>query len=586
MRHKKFLCAVLAISLAIIFCRKKHAPVVDDSWWKTAVVYQIYPRSFYDADGDGIGDIQGVIQKLHYLREIGIDAIWLNPIFKSPQVDFGYDVSDYYQVDPLYGSNDDLDVLFLEAQRAGIKVILDFVPNHTCNQHDWFLKSVQRIEPFTDFYIWHTGKHNPNGSRPEPPNNWQSSFYGSAWEWNDHRQEYYLHQYAVGQPDLNYRNPKVVEAFDELLRFWMLKGASGFRIDAVNRMFEDRHFRDEPINDPADPLSYRYTHHIFTRDQPETYEVIAHWRKVLDEFTKKNGREEIIMLTEAYSNLTSIIRYYQSEDGSQQRAQLPINFSLMQTLHRNSTAYDIKRLVDEWIMQMPPGKVANWVLGSHDKSRIASRFGRERVEAMALLTLGLPGVAFLYYGDEIGMEDYRDISYEDTVDPKGRNQGPEKYKQMSRDPVRTPFQWDDGKNGGFSSAAKTWLPVHPSYEALNLRNQKPLNDSIFNFYANFLRIRQDQIFKEGKLISKAFSKQVFVYVRYLSKPGELSTTPYRAVIINLSAGSYIVDLGELLHIEGYAKVLLVRKKSNLFVGDTTDPRHLPVEPYGAIVVGN
>ncbi|XP_058816116.1 maltase 1-like [Topomyia yanbarensis] len=587
MRHKNRLCCVLfVLAVVIIFCPRKDVSDVQSSWWETAVVYQIYPRSFYDADGDGVGDLRGVIRKLHYLRELGVDAIWLNPVFKSPQVDFGYDVSDYYRVDPLFGSNDDLVTLFVEAGKVGIRVILDFVPNHTSAQHEWFVKSEKRVEPFTDFYVWHAGKANPNGGRPLPPNNWQSSFYGSAWEWSDRRKEYYLHQYAAGQPDLNYRHPKVVEAFDELLRFWMRKGASGFRVDAVNRMFEDQYFRNEPVNDPRDPLSYRYTHHIYTRDQPETYEVIARWRNVLDEYVKNNGREEVIMFTEAYSNLTSTMKYYQSRDGTQQRAQLPINFSLTQKLNQNSTAYDIKRLIDEWMAKMPAGKVANWVLGNHDKPRIASRFGWERVESMAALTLGLPGVAFIYYGDEIGMGDYRDISYEDTVDPKGRNVGPEKYKQISRDPARTPFQWDDSKNGGFSPASKTWLPVHPNYREINLHNQMTSDDSTFKFYLNFLHLRKDKIFKKGKLISKAFNENVFVYVRYIPRLEGSATALYRAVLINLSADPFNVDLGKLLQTENYADVKLAGKNSKFTIGDTVDPRHIAIGPYEAMVVGN
>uniref|UniRef100_A0A182NKC5 alpha-glucosidase n=1 Tax=Anopheles dirus TaxID=7168 RepID=A0A182NKC5_9DIPT len=486
----------------------------DTEWWKTVVLYQIYPRSFYDTDGNGVGDIRGVTAKLPYLKDTGIDATWLSPIFKSPQRDFGYDVSDFLEVDPLFGTNDDLEELFAEARKLGLKIVLDFVPNHTSNEHWWFKQSELGVEPYRDYYVWHPGR--PGGqTRPDVPNNWNSVFYGSAWEWSEIRQEYYLHQFEVGQPDLNYRNGKVIEEFDSILRFWMERGASGFRVDAVNHMFEDALFRDEPINDPSDPLSYGYTHHIYTNNLLETYDVIGHWRKVIDDFVEQNGSDTIIMLTEAYTSMDMLHRFYQSDDGSEQRAHFPFNFVLLGELNGASSARDFKYVIDRWLENLPRGKVTNWVLGNHDQPRVASRYGPERVDAMNMLLMTLPGVAVTYNGEEIGMVDYRDMSWEDSLDPQGCNVGPDEYRWKSRDPQRTPFQWDDTFNAGFSTANKTWLPVYPYYRATNLRKQMDSERSHYRVYAEAVKLRHHRVFREGLFRSKALTEHVFSFVRYL-----------------------------------------------------------------------
>uniref|UniRef100_A0A182MUP2 alpha-glucosidase n=1 Tax=Anopheles culicifacies TaxID=139723 RepID=A0A182MUP2_9DIPT len=572
------------VSLALVLFSTVHAQqTTDKEWWETALFYQIYPRSFYDTNADGVGDVRGVTAKLQYLKDTGVDATWLSPIFSSPQEDFGYDVSDFKQVDPLFGTNADLEQLFAEANKLGLKIVLDFVPNHTSNKHQWFIDSEKGIAPYRDYYVWHPGKM-VNGQRV-PPNNWQSVFYGSAWEWSDLRGEYYLHQFAKGQPDLNYRNPAVVAEFDEVLRYWMQRGAAGFRVDAINHMFEHPDLIDEPINNPSDPNDYGYTHHIYTKDLPETYEVIAHWRTVLDDFARQQGGDAIIMMTEAYANLTMTLRYYESDDGQQQRAHFPFNFVMIEELNADSNAADFKRVIDRWLGNVPRGKTTNWVLGNHDKPRVASRYGVERIDGMQLMVLTLPGVAVTYNGDEIGMIDHRDISYEDTVDPQGCNRGPNDYKYASRDPQRIPFQWDDTYNAGFSKAPRTWLPVHPYYRQTNLLKQQEADYSHYKFYLDAVAMRKHRIFTHGHFKSRSYDDGVFAFVRYLRENEDPMDDPYRVVLINFWDQHIIIDVNYLYQIRNETQVYLVGTDSRHKVGHVLDATQVRLGPWDSIVLG-
>ncbi|XP_041776082.1 maltase 2-like [Anopheles merus] len=563
--------------------RAQEAQPADKEWWETALFYQIYPRSFYDTNDDGVGDVRGVTAKLQYLKDTGIDATWLSPIFSSPQEDFGYDVSDFKQVDPLFGTNADLEQLFAEANKLGLKIVLDFVPNHTSNKHQWFIDSEKGIAPYKDYYVWRPAR-NVNGQRM-PPNNWQSVFYGSAWEWSELRGEYYLHQFAKGQPDLNYRNPDVVAEFDDVLRYWMERGAAGFRVDAINHMFEHPDFIDEPINNPEDPNSYGYTHHIYTKDLPETYDVIAHWRTVLDDFARQQGSDAIIMMTEAYANLTMTLRFYESDDGKQQRAHFPFNFVMIEELGENSNARDFKRVIDRWLGNVPRGKTTNWVLGNHDKPRVASRYGVERIDGMQLMLLTLPGVAVTYNGDEIGMIDHRDISYEDTLDPQGCNLGPEGYRWASRDPQRVPFQWDDTYNAGFSRAPRTWLPVHPYYRQTNLLKQQEAEYSHYKFYLDAVAMRKDRVFTHGEFKSHAFGDGVFAFVRYLRENEDRMDDPYRVVLINFYGERTTIDVNDLYEIHNQTQVYLVGTESRHKVGHLLTAKEVTLGPWDSIVLG-
>ncbi|XP_037961163.1 maltase 2-like isoform X2 [Teleopsis dalmanni] len=532
-------------------------PATD--WWQHAVFYQIYPRSFSDSDGDGIGDLRGIIQRLPYLAETGITAAWLSPIFQSPMVDFGYDISDFKAIHSEYGTMQDFEDLIAEANRLDIKIILDFVPNHSSDQCEWFKKSAERIEGFEDFYVWADGEISEDGERV-PPNNWQSVFYGSAWTWHETRQQYYLHQFTVQQPDLNFRNEAVLKAIDDVMYFWLDKGVSGFRVDAVNHLFEVPELSDEPLSGKtSDKNSYEYTKHIYTKDLPEVNEMVQHWRLLLDDYSAKHGGSARIMMTEAYADLKKLMDYYENEKGVK-GSHIPFNFLFITDLNADSDARDFVYNIQKWLTYMPRKHAANWVMGNHDNPRVASRFGPQLVDALNMLLMTLPGVAVTYNGEEIGMQDYRDISWEDTVDPPARNVGPLKYQKVSRDPVRTPFQWNADKNAGFSSAAKTWLPVHPNYKQLNLEAQKLADKSHYKLYKMLLELRKSPVLREGRLHAEVLNRAVFAFKR------ELKGQPTVFTLINLGNQTEIVDLTNLIDAPERLTVAVAGTESELEAG--------------------
>lgn len=481
---------------------------VDVNWYKNALVYQIYPRSFQDSNGDGIGDLNGITSRLDHVADIGAQALWLSPIYKSPQVDFGYDISNFTDIDPVYGTLADFDRLVKKAKSLGLKVILDFVPNHSSHEHPWFKKSVQRIKPYDEYYVWRDARI-VNGTR-QPPNNWLSVFWNSAWEWNDVRQQYYLHQFATGQPDLNYRSPALDREMKNVLTFWLDRGVDGFRIDAINHMFEDARMLDEPSANRTDlsKNDYESLVHLYTRDQDETYEVLKSWRNLMDEHSNRTNSDPRMILTEAYADFDLTIKYYKS--GST----VPFNFMFITDLNNQSTASDFKQLIDKWVGNVPEGSVTNWVSGNHDNHRVASRFGRQRADEIIMLTLTLPGIGVVYNGDEIGMED-RSFTYEETVDPAGCNAGPAQYYLKSRDPERTPYQWDNSTSAGFSNGKKTWLPVNDNYKSLNLAAQKKEYYSHYVAFKSMSYLKQQPVIANGSLEVNVIDGRVLSVKRQL-----------------------------------------------------------------------
>lgn len=481
---------------------------VDVNWYKNALVYQIYPRSFQDSNGDGIGDLNGITSRLDHVADIGAQALWLSPIYKSPQVDFGYDISNFTDIDPVYGTLADFDRLVKKAKSLGLKVILDFVPNHSSHEHPWFKKSVQRIKPYDEYYVWRDARI-VNGTR-QPPNNWLSVFWNSAWEWNDVRQQYYLHQFATGQPDLNYRSPALDREMKNVLTFWLDRGVDGFRIDAINHMFEDARMLDEPSANRTDlsKNDYESLVHLYTRDQDETYEVLKSWRSLMDEHSNRTNSDPRMILTEAYADFDLTIKYYKS--GST----VPFNFMFITDLNNQSTASDFKQLIDKWVGNVPEGSVTNWVSGNHDNHRVASRFGRQRADEIIMLTLTLPGIGVVYNGDEIGMED-RSFTYEETVDPAGCNAGPAQYYLKSRDPERTPYQWDNSTSAGFSNGKKTWLPVNDNYKSLNLAAQKKEYYSHYVAFKSMSYLKQQPVIANGSLEVNVIDGRVLSVKRQL-----------------------------------------------------------------------
>ncbi|MDE3096681.1 MAG: alpha-amylase [Chloroflexota bacterium] len=453
--------------------------MADYLWWKHGIIYQIYPRSFQDSDGDGIGDLQGVIDRLDYLndgteRSLGIDAIWFSPTYPSPMADFGYDVSDYEGVHPDFGDLATMDHLIAEAHRRGIRIILDFVPNHTSSQHPWFLESRSSVDaPKRDWYIWRDPK--PEGS---PPNNWISAFGGPAWEWDQKTQQYYLHSFLVEQPDLNWRNPEVVRAMHGVLRFWMKRGIDGFRIDVMDRIVKDPLLRDNPPQPDrrwAELVGQTALQvHTYDQNWPDILDAVREIRRVVDEFPER------MTVGEVFGTPENIVRYYGGTrlDG----LHLAFNFPFVRVWEKRWTAEHIRRKVDEFEAALPPGAWPNYVFGNHDVDRVATRLGggaigQARARVAALLLLTLRGTPFVYYGEEIGMEN--------VGIPDDRLQDPARRYGRGRDPERTPMQWT--RRSGFT-AGEPWLPYGDLTR--NVEDQSGQPDSLLSLYRRLAWFRR------------------------------------------------------------------------------------------------
>jgi alpha-glucosidase len=410
-------------------------------WWRDAVVYQIYPRSFQDSDGDGVGDLRGIAQRLDHLGYLGVDALWLSPIYPSPLADFGYDVSDYTAVDPVFGSLEDLDELVREAHARGLRVLLDLVPSHTSIEHPWF-----REHP--DWYIW--------SPVDGPPNNWVSAFGGPAWSRDEESGRWYLHRFYPEQPDLDWRNPEVVAAMQDIVRFWLDRGVDGFRVDAVNGLVKDSELRDDPPASGSFPLPLSgetvAVDHVYSANRPEIAEALAALREAAG---------DALLVGEVYLGTADYPRYLEHFD-------LVFAFELL------FSPWDEKSLRAAIGPAAELQRVA-WVLSNHDFDRLASRVGPENVRAAALLLLTLPGAAFVYQGDEIGLAN-------------GPGSDPP-YDRAGRDRLRYPMQWDGTPSGGFSTG-EPWLPLIDPAER-NVEAQRGDPGSLVDLYRRLIAIRRE-----------------------------------------------------------------------------------------------
>lgn len=450
-----------------------------ENWWRKAVVYQIYPRSFKDSNGNGVGDIAGIIEKLDYLndgteRSLGINAIWMNPIYKSPMADFGYDISDYRVIDPLFGSMTDFDRLVKEAHAREIKVIMDFVPNHTSSENPWFLESrSSKDNPRRDWYIWKDPK--PDGG---PPNNWLSVFGGSAWTLDEKTEQYYMHSFLPSQPDLNWRNNHVRDEMADILEFWLKKGVDGFRTDAVYHLIKDDQFRDDPSNPNyivGRDEPYNSLIHTYSQGRPELMEAANTLCEVLGAHSANT-----YMISEAYLGVSQMIELYKSCDNG---LHAPFNFNLMVLPW---SAVKFKKFIDEFEAKLGPHDWPNYVLGNHDRSRLATRLGQERARLAAMLQFTLRGMPFVYYGDELGMTDVP-IAENQTVDPLGKNVTDFK---VGRDPARTPMQWNASPHAGFTKGTP-WLPVASDHKERNVESHLSDPNSMLSFYRELIHYRKD-----------------------------------------------------------------------------------------------
>ncbi len=500
-------------------------------WWQSSIIYQIYPRSFQDSDDDGIGDLNGIRQRLDYVESLGVKAIWLSPIYPSPMHDFGYDVADYKAVNPIFGTMADFDALLVEVHDRGLKLILDLVPNHTSDEHLWFQESrSSRDNPKRDWYIWRDPA--PDGG---PPNNWLSFFGGPAWTFDETTGQYYLHQFVTQQPELNYRHPDVLSAMLDIMRFWLNKGVDGFRVDVIWLMLKDEKLRDEPLNPDWDGLNpHESLSHIYTQNVPGIHDIVRQMRAVLDAY------DERMMVGEIYLPLEELAAYY---GRAHDECHLPFNFHLFDTEWR---ATEVRRLVEAYEASLPSGAWPNWVLGNHDQHRIASRVGSKQARAANMLLLTLRGTPTTYYGEEIGMEDVP-IPPAFIQDPPAVKQ-PEIAHIVGRDPVRTPMQWDDSAQAGFAKEdVVPWLPVAPEYQDRNVAQQEGDAQSMLNLYRALavLRGQEPALFGGDYAAVETDRADLFAYRRLA--PGADAFL----IVLNFSDAEQGVDLS---HVAAHAAI--------------------------------
>lgn len=561
MLNKKFVGLVWAAALCgLPLCSAAQQKDAEGhEWWQHAVFYEVYPRSFADSNNDGIGDLKGITSKLDYLKDLGVDAIWITPCFPSPQVDFGYDVSDYEAIDPMYGTMEDFDRLVAEGKKRNIKVILDFVVNHTSDQHKWFVDSrSSKTAEHRDWYIWRDGK-----GTHQPPNNWTSIFGGPAWELDAKTNQYYYHYFYIQQPDLNWRNPKVKQAMLDATRFWYKRGVAGFRLDAVDTLFEDPNLTDNPVLPGTDKFGMPNTEEIHNKKLPEVHEALRDLRKVADE-------NNAVLIGETWTKDVSELKDYYGEHNNE--LQMPMD--LMMTGFKKLSAPEYRSHINA---VESAGGWPVFVITNHDITRSYTRYADgahndDIAKMMAALYLTLRGTAIMYYGEEIGMENNDPKRKEDVKDPEGRAGWP---KEIGRDGERTPMQWNGSANAGFSKA-KPWLPVPPSYKTHNVASEMKEENSILSFYRQLLALRhKEPAMLEGNYLPlNQDDPNVLTYIRKYKDEAIL-------VMLNMSGSDQKVqfDLSSLGFAAPKMSVLLTSFHKPLAGGGDT----LPMEPYSVLV---
>jgi alpha-glucosidase len=531
----------------------------ESNWLKRAVVYQIYPRSFKDTNGDGIGDLEGIIEKLDYLNDgtknsLGINAIWISPIYVSPMVDFGYDVADHCNIDPVFGDLKIFDRLIKEAHKRGIKVLMDFIPNHTSSEHPWFMESrLSLTNPKRNWFVWRSPK--PDGS---PPNNWLSKAGGSAWTYDEKTEQYYMHSFMPQQPDLNWRNKEVRNEMKKVMRFWLDRGVDGFRTDAINYLLESESFEDEPINPnyiPGKDSPYKKFLHIYSHGRQETLFTTDVFCEVLNEYKNK------YMLSESFLGIDEMVDFYKICPGN---LIIPFNFNLI-SLSWSATEY--RKFVDEFEEALAGGYWPNYVVGNHDISRVASRIGEDRARLIAMLIFTLRGTPFIYYGDEIGMKDVP-IEPEKALDPRGKTIP---GLGFGRDPERAPMQWSKKKYAGFSSS-KPWLPVMEDYKTYNVEEENKDSHSILNLYKCLIHSRSSsRALVVGSYRSLDIdSEDIFAYCR------EYEDEKF-FILLNFSDKSQAVNAGA-----GKGEIVCSTHLNK--TGKSVDLDIVPLKPYEGYVI--
>jgi alpha-glucosidase len=556
------LLIIFLVALRATRAQSKTTNVQPHPWYQNAVFYEIYPRSFVDSNGDGIGDLHGIAAKLDYLQALGVDAIWIAPCFPSPQVDFGYDVSDYENIDPMYGTLADFDHLQKLGADHGIKIILDFVVNHTSDQHPWFADSrSSRTAPKRDWYIWRDGKG--NGKDDDPPNNWLSIFGGSAWQWDSATNQYYYHYFYVQQPDLNWRNPAVVDAMYGTTEWWYKRGVAGFRLDAVDSLFEDAALRDNPVLPGTNAFGDPKIEDKYTQRLPEVHTALQGLRAVANKY-------HAVLIGETWTdNVTQLKPYY---GAANDELQMPMDL-LLTKLKFSAPVFrehiDAVEATGEWPV---------FVIGNHDIVRSWNRYGDGRhndqiAKDMAAMYLTLRGTPILYYGEEIGMRNNDPARREDVKDPIGRLGWP---KEKGRDGERTPMQWNSDPNAGFTTGTP-WNAIPETYKTYNVADELKDPNSILNWYKQLLALRRSSpALLDGVYIGlNEKDPNVFSYLRK-------TETDAVIVVINMSAAPQTANFKlskQRLSVKS-AKTLLTTQPS---LQNNSSVSQLSLEPFAVYI---
>ena len=557
----------------------------DATWWKHAVIYEIYPRSFQDSNGDGIGDLNGITQRLDYLKELGIDAIWISPMYPSPQVDFGYDISDYENVDPQYGTLADFDRLLAEAKKRDIRICLDMVLNHTSDQHKWFVESASsRDNPKADWYMWNDGQ--PVAARPDlakyqhdgmvPPNNWISGFGGSAWEWVPARKQFYYHQFYKQQPDLNWRNPAVEAAMFHSMQFWLDRGVAGYRLDAIPTLFEDAQNRDNPVAGGTNAQGDPNLKAIYTDNLPEVHDTIRRMRAMVAKYPGDR-----VLIGETYlPNTLELDKWY----GGAAKDELQLPMDMLVGFHGDHDRLNAKtfRTHLQEVESQVHGSQPLLVVDNHDNVRSIDRYGdgvhnAEIAKLLATMLFTAKATALMYYGEELGMPTTLPTRVEDVKDPIGITGWP---NEKGRDGERTPMQWTAANpQAGFSTNPKTWLPVPPNYKTINVDSERADPRSLLNWHKQLiaLRRRSPALRDGGVVFLDNENSNVLSYLR-TARAGAAAVV----VSLNMSAEPQTVSLDLSAAGAGHSKVKTLVASDGSLAG-VTNATEIKLPPFASWV---
>ena len=564
-RHIASVAIALALSFLTPAARAQSAPEKSKSqpasseqnWWKNAVIYEIYPRSFQDSNGDGIGDLNGITQRLDYLKTLGVDALWLAPIYPSPQADYGYDIADYKNIEPAYGTLADFDRLIAEANKRHIRILMDMVMNHTSDEHKWFLESrSSRTSPYRDWYVWHDGKGQTATDKGTPPNNWVSAFGGSAWEWDEKTRQYYYHKFYTKQPDVNWDNPKIHEAFKDVMAFWLKRGVAGFRFDAITTLYEDPQLRDEDVVKDKDgkpmmgPDGKPRLDDARTNNLPGVHPVMQEMRAWTDKFNSTTFPGTRVMIGETYlPNAVELAKQYGTPEKPE--FHLPMDTQVTTINKMDVAAFRTKLTEAETELN---GNTPLLLFDNHDNPRMDLRYGdgvhdTDIQRVLSTVLFASRGAAQMYYGDEIGMKTTPPTRKEDVKDPVGQLFWP-MYK--GRDGERTPMQWDATANAGFTTATATpWLPVPPNAATINAKAEQSDPASLFAWYQKLIELKKSNpaLAKGDNTMLDTANTKVLSWVR------QTAGAPAVVVSVNFTAEPQKVSLS-VMGSGGKVKTLL------------------------------